>query len=82
MRLNGGEQQKLCHGEPMEGGGAGSSLYTRWDNNHNDEDNDADNQAYAHLHILPPHLFPHSVRTSSEALSRDGKVIGLVLERI
>lgn len=41
---------------------------TSRDNNDNEKDDDADYYANAHLHVLPPHLFPDSVGTSSEAL--------------
>lgn len=46
------------------------------------QENDADDQAHSHLHVLPPHLLSDSVGTTSEALRRDGQVVGLVLQAV
>jgi len=51
-----------------------------WDNNDNQENDDTGNQTHAHLHVLPPHLFPDTIGPSAEALGRDGEVVGLVLK--
>ena len=56
--------------------------YTSRYNNDDDEDDQPNDDAHAHLHVFPPHLLPDSVCASSEALSRDCQVVGLVLERI
>ena len=48
-------------------------------NNDNKQDDDAGNEAHAHLHILPPHLLAYAVGAPSEALGGHGKVVGLVL---
>lgn len=53
-----------------------------WDNDDSNEDDDADNQAYSHLHILPPHLFSYSVGTTPKALRGVRQVICLILELI
>ena len=51
--------------------------------NDNDDENDQPNDyTHPHLHIFPPHLLPHSVCPSSEALGGDCEIVGLVLERI
>ena len=55
---------------------------TRGNNDDQSEDNNADNQAHAHLHILPPHLLADSVGTATEALSGDSQVVGLILQGI
>ena len=60
----------------------GSDKRTRWYNNHDEENDDADNDTDAHLHVFPPHLLPDSVGTPSETLSGDGQVVGLILECI
>lgn len=55
---------------------------TRRNNDDDEEDDDADNQAHAHLHVLPPHLLAYTVGAPSEALRGDGKVVGLILQRV
>ena len=55
---------------------------TRRNNDDDEQDDDANNQAHAHLHILPPHLFPDTVGASAKSLSGDGEVIGFVLKRV
>ena len=50
--------------------------------NNNQKDDHANGQAYAHLHILPPHLLADSVGTATEALSGDSQVVGLILQGI
>jgi len=52
------------------------------DNDNKEKNDDADNNAHPHLHVLPPHLLPDSVRSSSEVLSRVGEIVCLVLDRI
>lgn len=54
----------------------------RWYDDNDNEDDDANTDAHSHLHILPPHLLPDTVRAAPEALRRDGKVVGLILESI
>jgi hypothetical protein len=58
------------------------SARTGWHNNDNQEDDDSDNQTHAHLHVLPPHLLSDSIGATTEALSRDCQVVGLILQRI
>ena len=55
---------------------------TRRHNDDDQQDDDADNDAHAHLHVLPPHLLPDPVCASAEALCRYSKVVGLVLQCI
>ena len=55
---------------------------TRRNNDDDEEDDDADNQAHAHLHVLPPHLLAYAVGAPSEALRGDSKVVGLILQRV
>jgi hypothetical protein len=63
--------------------GEGKNLvHTRWYDDNDNEDDDANTDAHSHLHILPPHLLPDTVRAAPEALRRDGKVVGLILESI
>ena len=59
-----------------------SGALTRRHNNDNEKENDTDDKTHAHLHVLPPHIFAHAIGTSAEALGRDGKIVGLVLERV
>jgi hypothetical protein len=63
-------------------GNDNSAAHTSRYNDDDDENDQPDDYAHAHLHVFPPHLLPDSVCASSEALSRDCKVIGLVLERV
>jgi hypothetical protein len=60
----------------------GKPTHTSRHNDDDDENDQTNDYAHAHLHILPPHLFSHSIRAPSEALGGDCKVIGLVLERV
>ena len=55
---------------------------TNRDDDDGQQQNDTDNQAHPHLHVLPPHLFPNPVRATAEALGGHGEVVGLVLQRI
>ena len=55
---------------------------TRRYNDDNKEDDDADNETHAHLHVLPPHLLAHAVGAPPESLGGHGEIVGLVLERI
>jgi hypothetical protein len=57
-------------------------MLTRWHNNDHQEDDHANDQTHAHLHVLPPHILAHAIGASAEALGRDGEVVGLVLQRI
>lgn len=56
--------------------------HTSRDNDDHQQDYDGNDHAYAHLDVLPPHLLPHTVGSSAEALGRYSQVVGLVLERI
>lgn len=51
-------------------------------NDHNEQDDDADNDANAHLHVFPPHLLSNFVGTSAETSGRGSQIIGLVLNVI
>lgn len=51
-------------------------------NNDNNQDYNNDDQADAHLHVLPPHLFSHSVGSAAEPLSGYSKVVCLILKGI
>lgn len=51
-------------------------------NDNNEEDDNADDDAHSHLHVLPPHLFSDFVRPSSKILCRTGEIVGLVLQGI
>lgn len=62
--------------------GGAESKHTTGDDDDDQQEDDADDQAHSHLHILPPHLLADSVGTASEALSRDGQVVGLVLQTV
>lgn len=55
---------------------------TRGNNDDDEQDDDADNQAHAHLHVLPPHLLAYTVGAPPEALCGDSKVVGLILQRV
>lgn len=58
---------------------------TRNDHRHNDDhqqDDDSDDYAHAHLHVLPPHLLPDPVGSTTEALGGLRQVIGLILEAV
>jgi hypothetical protein len=47
-----------------------------------EENDDANNQADTHLHILPPHLLANAIGAAAETLGGDGKVVGLILKSI
>jgi len=72
----------VCYRELNRNGHLVSGGNHSWYDNDNEKNDDSGNQTHAHLHILPPHLFPNSVCSPSESLGRDGKVVGLVLKRI
>lgn len=57
-------------------------LHTSRNDNDNKEDDDAGDQTHAHLHVLPPHLFPDSVCSPPESLGGDREIVGLVLQGI
>lgn len=52
---------------------------TRYDDDQ-DQNNDAGNDAHAHLHVLPPHLLADTVGAPTETLGRYGQVVCLVLQ--
>lgn len=52
------------------------------DNNHNQHDDHTQDDAQAHLHIFPPHVFSDPVGAPTESLGADGKIICLVLDRV
>ena len=52
------------------------------DNNDHDDNGNGSADDKTHLHVLPPHVLSHSVGSTTEALGGDGKVIGLILQRI
>ena len=56
--------------------------HTTGDDDDDEQEDDADDQAHSHLHVLPPHLLSDSVGATSEALRRDGQVVGLVLQTV
>ena len=64
----------------MERIGREKGKLTRRHNDNHKQDNDADGDPHAHLHVLPPHGLAHAVRAAPEALGRDGEVVRLVLE--
>ena len=51
-------------------------------NDHYQHNNNPQNETHSHLHIFPPHIFSHSVSTSSEPLGTDGQVVSLVFDRV
>lgn len=55
---------------------------TGWDDDNDEQNDDTDNDANAHLHVLPPHSFADAVGATAEALSTCRKVVGLILKRI
>lgn len=55
---------------------------TGWDYDDDEQDDDADDEPYAHLDVLPPHLLPDAVGSPTETLSRDGEVVCLVLQGV
>lgn len=56
--------------------------HTRWYNDHNEKDDDANDDTNSHLHVFPPHLFPDPVRTFPETLRLSLQVVGLVLKGV
>ena len=56
--------------------------HTRWYNDNNQKDDDANDDTNSHLHVFPPHLFPDSVRTFSERLRLMLQMVGLVLKGV
>lgn len=51
-----------------------------WDNDKDQDDDNTSHDAHPHLHVLPPHLLPYTIRTTTETLGRLSEVISLVLE--
>jgi hypothetical protein len=45
-----------------------ASSHNRRDNDDDQQNNDTDNQAHAHLHVLPPHLLSDPVGSPAETL--------------
>lgn len=56
--------------------------HTRRNNDDNKQNDNDDNQAYTHLHILPPHLFSNTVGSPTKSLSRSSQTICLILKGI
>lgn len=56
--------------------------YDDWHNDDDQQDDNANNYAHAHLHVFPPHLLAHTICAAAESLGGDGKVIGLVLKAV
>lgn len=59
-----------------------SGGHNGWNNDDYKQDDNADDQTHSHLHVLPPHLFPHTVGAPAKSLCRRGKTICLVLQGI
>jgi hypothetical protein len=53
-----------------------------WHDNDHQENDDTNNYAHAHLHVLPPHLFPNPVGTTTEPLGGVRQVVSLVLKSV
>jgi hypothetical protein len=70
----------LVKGSCMRQGGR--CRHTTRDDDDDEQEDDADDQAHSHLHVLPPHLLSDSVGATSEALRRNGQVVGLVLQTV
>ena len=67
---------------PGLGGQTGRGTLTTGHNDDNEEKDDSDNQAHSHLHVLPPHLLPDPVGSTSETLCRHCQVVCLVLKTV
>jgi hypothetical protein len=55
---------------------------TRRHDDDNQQNDDADDDADAHLHVLPPHLLAHAVGAAAEALRGRRKIVGLILQGV
>ena len=58
------------------------AVLTRRHNNDHQQDDDTNDNAHPHLHILPPHLLSHAVGAASEAIRLGSESIGLVLQAV
>lgn len=58
------------------------SQLTTWNNDDQQQDNDANDDAHSHLHVLPPHLLANTVGTAAKAVGLCGEVVGLVLQAV
>jgi hypothetical protein len=56
--------------------------HDHWHDDNHQQNDDSDDYAQAHLHVLPPHLLPDPVGTTTETLGGLRQVIGLVLETV
>ncbi|GAO51485.1 hypothetical protein G7K_5585-t1 [Saitoella complicata NRRL Y-17804] len=75
----------LPHAPPITHQGSSrrlSKMSNNRHNNNNQQNNHPNNQTNPHPHILPPHLFPDAIRTTTEALGGLGKIVGFVLEGV
>ena len=52
---------------------------TRRNNDDDQQYDNADDDAHAHLHVFPPHLLAHPVGAAAEAICLRCEVVGLVL---
>lgn len=68
--------------ESARGERKGKVLLTSRHNDNDNQDDDNDDQANTHLHILPPHLFPHSVGSTAETLGGYSQIVRLILKRV
>lgn len=57
-------------------------VLTTGDDNDDQKHDNADDDTHAHLHVLPPHLFAHSVGASAEPVGLRRQSVGLVLQTI
>jgi len=53
-----------------------------WDDDNHQKNDDANDYAHAHLHILPPHLLSDPVGPAAETQSRHRKIVGLILKTV
>lgn len=68
--------QAPCRSNSGEGG------LTRGHDDDNQQDDNADDDTDAHLHVLPPHLLAHAVGAAAEALRGRRQVVGLILQGV
>lgn len=48
-------------------------------NNHNQNNYNTQDNAHAHLHVFPPHIFSNPISASSKTLSGNCEIISLIL---
>jgi len=78
----------LCSAPPyssMEAESWGVGWMRKLTRRHNDDDqqdDDADNDAHAHLHVLPPHLLADAIRAATETVRLRRQRIGPVLQLV